>query len=186
MHVSSSWSFGSVLNMWDPKHVHVTELEQMVCGPGTGFGRSKLENVADSGLWHYKSSWLSMRFPLVYMMHPSSSSVCRNCKTQEKWCRAPCCILPFIAIILPWLKTKRLTGTFEEHTSIISWACRSEGVGKGIVLGNVLSSSISVLCKLYSTTTVAPLPEGMSNESAVLKGQQHLSMWKSSTYIKWL
>lgn len=57
-------------------------------------------------------------------------------------------------------------------------------MGKGTVLGSVFTSSISV-CFVSCAPQPAPVLTGTSNESSILKHQQHVSMWKSFMYIKW-
>lgn len=64
---------------------------------------------------------------------------------------------------------KRFKDTFEEHKSIISQAHKSKGVGKGVVVGSVYASLISV-CFVSCTPQLAPLPQGTCSESSVREG----------------
>lgn len=114
----------------------------------------------------------------LYVLQPSllpALPVASENNTEERIVLNSCsavCSSSFSVLLQQ--RTNRLMVTFEEQTSIISWAHRNEGVGRGTGLGSMHASSIPG-CFVSCTPQVAPVPEETSTKSSVLKCRQHLS-----------
>lgn len=175
------WECAEHMGSWThgvPAHMHVVELEHacVVCQLAARVGTSKVVHV-DSELryrnWPEAITYIYLTF--VYLHVASENNM------EEVIVLSSCAAFCSLSLSMLYRQKKKpltVTYMFKQNTTNIFWALGSEGVGKGTVLGSGHVGSISIFCKLYSTSS-SLTRKGRAWEF-LLRSQQHLSTGKSS------